>query len=805
MGTLWQDIKYGIRQLRKRPGFTTVIVLSLALGIGSNATVFCWIQTLVLRPLPGVTKADELVVLLSNQGGGNISWLDCQEFNQLDEVFTGTLASQVTPAYMRTGEQSEWIHGQIASANYFELLGVKPILGRTFLPDEDHTPSGHPVLVISEGYWNRRFAGDPSVVGKIVDLNHYRFEIVGIVPSDFRGTMIGTIQDFWAPLTMQKEVANYAEKLTSRSSRPFHNLARLKPGVSLEQAQAAVDILDAQLAQTYPESNRDVHHRIVTLAQCPYGSKNLIPMLTLILVVSLGVLLIVAANVSNLLLVRTVSRQKEISIRLAAGAGHLRILRQLLTESLLLALLGGLAGVIFAAWMVNIVPRILTTTSITFELNGTTLGLTFLLTVLTGLFFGLMPAIHIFKPSLCETLQQGGRSGGTGTLHQRLRDILVVSEVSVALVLLIAAGLCLRGFKNARQTDCGFDPRQVLIAKMHIGMNGYNEETGLGFYQRLEQKLRDMPGVQRASLSSWFPIGFTGCKGLDVYVDGYVRPPGEDETYNYSIISGNYFAAMGIPLLAGRDFTELDDTDALHVAIVNENLARRFWPNQNPIGRKFRSHRIWRTVVGVVPTGKYETVNESPRCFFYLPYRQGVWDLDLNICIRTSGPPESFAASLRQAVREIDPDVDVYGIQPMTFYIQGALFIQHIASSLMAVLGLVSLALAAMGVYAVMAYSVSQRTQEFGIRMALGAQTGDVLSQVIRKGLTLAAVGLVFGLVLAIIVTRLLTSFLYGVSPFDPLTFVGVSLILIVVILLACWRPAIRAARTEPMEALRYE
>ncbi len=807
--TLWNDIKYSFRQLRKRPGLIIFVVLSLALGIGANTTVLCWFQAIVFNPIPGAKNTNELVVLVSNRGGGNISWLDFKDFDKLDEAFAGVSVSQTTPAYVRIGKQSEWLNGQIASANYFDLLGVKPIMGRTFLPEEDNTPGGHPVMVISERYWQRRFAGDKSIIGKTVDLNRHQFEIVGVVPAEFRGTMVGTVNDFWAPITMQKEVANYAAPLTSRSSRPFHNLARLKPGISIEQAQAAVDILNSQLAQTYPKSNLDVEHRVVTLAQCPYGAKNLIPMLTLILAVSLGVLLIVATNVSNLLLARTISRQKEISIRMAAGAGRLHIIQQLLIESLLLALLGGLAGAIYASWAVNIIPRFisqaLATDLLTFRLDGTTLILTFILTVLTGLFFGLIPALQVFRPRLYETLQQGGRSGGTGTMHHRLHDILVISEVSMALVLLIAAGLCLRGFMNAKNTDFGFNPRNMLVAEMHIGMNGYNEETGIGFYNRLEKKLRNMPGVQQASLSSWFPLGFSGCKGLDVYVDGYIRPPGEDETYNYSIISGNYFDTMGIPLLAGRDFTEQDNADATHVGIINEELARRFWPNQDPIGRKFRSHGIWRTVVGVVPTGKYRLLNEKPLCFFYLPYRQGVRELNLNICVRTSGPPESFAASLRQAIREIDPDVDVHGIQPMTSYIQGALFVQHIASSMLAVLGLVSLILAAMGVYAVMAYSVSQRTQEFGIRMALGAKTHNVLYQVIRKGLILAGVGIVFGLALSVIVTRLLTSFLYGVSPFDLLTFAGVSLLLMAVIILACLRPALRAAGTNPMEALRYE
>jgi predicted permease len=479
-----------------------------------------------------------------------------------------------------------------------------------------------------------------------------------------------------------------------------------------------------------------------------------------------------------------------------------------LTESLLLALTGGVLGTLLASFAVNCIPYFLPKlpagVSVTFSLDALTLGFTLLLTLATGLVFGLLPAWQTTHVDLNETLKQNGRSSGAGASHHRMRNGLVIAEVALALVLLIGAGLCLKGLKKAQQVDTGIDPSHVLIGRLQIGMNGYTRETGKLFYHDLQQRLAALPSVQEAALASWFPLGLSGCKGWNAYVEGYERPPSEDLTYEYAIVSPRYFATLAIPLLAGRDFTEADDSTAPTVAIVNEAFARRFWPGQDPLGRRFRTGSTWRTIVGVAKTGKYNQLNEPAHCFFYLPYQQGVPDLDLNICLRTSGDPAAFANNLTHAVHEIDPGVSLLRVTPMTEAILAS-FTQRMAASLLMLLGCVAMILAAMGVYAVMAYAVSQRTQEFGVRMALGAQPRAVLRQVVRQGLVLAAIGAGAGLLLALCVTRLLVGFLYGVSPFDPTIFLCVPLLLIAVGALACWLPARRATRVNPIEALRAE
>jgi len=797
-------------------------VLSIALGIGANATVLCWLRGIVLRPLPGVVHQSEMAVLVSNEGGGNLSLLDLRDFDTLRDVFAGVAGTQITPASLTVARNSEWIYGQVTTANFFELLGIRPVLGRTFLPDEDRKPGGDFVVVLGEKLWRRRFGADPGIVGTTIDLNRHAFTVIGVVPAEFHGTMTGLACEFWAPVSMVAEVASWPVDgtLNYRNSRPLHNVARLQPGVTVPQAQAAVAALDAHLAATFPKTNRTVHHRVVSYADCPYGAQAVLgPVLKLLLAVSLGVLLIVAANVANLLLARAVSREKEIAIRLAAGASRARLMRQLLTESLVLALLGGLAGLLLASWtadgIVHFLPAMREPLALGQGLDGPTLAATLGLTLVTGVLFGLAPALQTAHPRLYEILKEGGRSSSGGARHHRLRSVLVMTEIALALVLLIGAGLCLKGLRHARETDIGCQPDRVLIAGLQLGMNGYNEQTGRVFYWQLQERLAALPGVEEAAFASWFPLGLAGCKGHGVDAEGYVRPPGENPTYEYATVSPRYFATLGIPLVSGRDFTDADDTGAPYVAIVNEHFAKKFWPGQDPLGRKFRAGGRSRTIIGVAKAGKYRQLNESPEAFFYLPYRQYVPDLDLSICVRLA-PAQAGATgsnadllmsamTIRQTVRELDPGVDVWGTMPLTSHMQGALFAQRIASDLLTLLGAVALVLSAMGVYAVMAYAVGQRTQEFGVRMALGARAGDVLWQVVRQGLVLATGGVAAGLVLATGGTHLLASFLYGVSPFDPVTFVGAPLLLAFVAVVASYLPARRATRVNPMEALRAE
>jgi len=808
---VFSDFRYALRQLRKSPGFTAVVILTLALGIGANATVLCWMRNLIERPVPGAVDQPSLAVILSNWGGGNASLADVRDLGALDTVLTGSAVSMTTPASLAVGDDElSWTYGQIVSANFFDLLGVRPVLGRGFQIGEDTVPGGNPIVVISERLWRQRFASDPQIVGRTVDLNRHRFTVIGVTPDVFRGTMNGLRCEFWAPVSMFKEITTRGDfSLERRDYRGFHTIARLRPGVSIEQAQTAFDTVDARLEKAFPDTNRGVHHRILPYTKCPYGAQSIAPVLHLLLAVTLGVLLIVTANVANLMLARAESRRREIAIRLATGASRWRLVRQLLTESLALALPAGILGIVIATWGVDLLGWFVPRSNMPIDLSGyhldaATLGLTLLLTLAAGLFFGLLPALQSLSPRLYDTMKESGRSSGSAR-HHRVARTLVVAEVALALTLLIASGLCLKGLREASRLDLGFDPEHVLIAQLQVGMNGHNAETAMVFYRQLEQRLATLPGVEQAALATWFPLGFGGCKGLGAEVEGYVPPAGQDPTYEYAALSPRYFATMRIPLLAGRDFVETDDAQAPLVAIVNETFANRFWPGREAVGQRFRSAGRWRTVVGVVKTGRYESLHEEPRCFFYLPYRQRLPDLDLNICVRTSGDPVAFANALRQAVTSVDPRVDLYGTISMTEAAAHGLLGQRIATNLLSALGTVALFLSAMGVYAIMAHAVGQRTQEFGVRMALGASPVDVLRLVGNEGLALAAIGILVGLGLTAATSRLLTRFIHGVSAFDPLVFAGMSAALLAIVLAATYIPARRATRVDPMVALRSE
>lgn len=808
------DIKFALRLLWKSPAFTAVAVLSLALGIGANSTVFCWIQEVLLRPLPGVARAEQMAVLCTTHGADQwdtVSRPDLRDYARLTNVFAGIIGSQVTPACLTVNQKAEWMYGQIATANFFDVLGVRAMHGRTFVAEEDLRPGGAPVLVLSEGYWRRRFGGDTNVIGRTVDVNRHSFTIIGVVPAVFRGTMSALRCDFWAPLVMHEEVANFGS-LDARGDHWLHTQARLQPGVSRATAQAAVNGVAAQLAAAYPDTNRELGLRVLPVWKAPYGGQAmLLPVLSILFAVSLGVLLIVAANLANLLLARATGRQKEIAIRLALGAGRARLIRQLLTESLVLALAGGGLGVIVAHTGSTLFKYFLPPTYLpigyTFEVDGRTLLFTLAVSLLSGVVFGLVPAFQASGLNLNASLKEGGRTSGGTLPHHRLRGALVVAEVALALMLLVGAVLCLQGSRRAQAVDIGFDPRQTLVAGLRIGMNGYTEETAPGFYRRLQERLAAMPGVQEAAFASWFPLGFEGGSSTGLEVPGYERKPNEDVGAQYAVVSPRYFDAMRIPLLAGRDFTDQDDTSRPHVAVVNETLAKRFWPGLDPLGRKFT---IWGgrrelTVVGVVKPGRYRTLSEPARPFLYVPYQQGVPDLNLGVVLRTEGNPASFAQALRQEIRAVDPGVEVWAVLPMTDFIQAAFLAQRIVSTLLGALGVVALVLAAMGIYGVMAYVVSQRTHELGIRMALGASAGRVVQLVLGQGMRLAGVGLAIGLVGAVGLSRSLTSFLHGVSPFNLPTFVGVALMLASVCVLACLVPAWRATRVHPMIALRGE
>jgi predicted permease len=804
MGSWIRDLRWSFRMLRKNAGITTIIVLTLALGIGANATVFCWIQHILWLPIPGAVDQGRIVGLVSNEGGGNTSLPDLRDLGTLKRVFAGAAASQVSQALLKADGQTGWVYGQVATANLFELLGVKPLLGRTFLPDEDLKPGGNPIVIISETLWRTRFGGDVKVVGQVVQINRSVYTIIGVTPSTFLGTMTGVACDFWTPISMYNQIAGRADTIFSRYSRPFHNFARLQPGVSLEQAQAAVSLLDSQLAIAYPPSNRYVHHRVVRYSEVPHGAQQILgPALRILWAVSFGVLLIVSANVTNLLLAQTASRWKETAICLATGATRGRLICQSLIESVLLALMGAIGGVLIASWGISLLGNFLPATNLpvtifNYKMDATTLGVTILVTLLTSFLFGLVPALKSSQLNVTATLKDSGRSSTGNNSHHHWRHALVVAEIALSLVLLACAGLCYKGLQKAQAINIGLNPDRVVFAGLPLGMSGYNEVTGKVFYRQLLSRLSSLPEVEAATYASWLPLGLGGCKGNGVVVEGHIRRSEEDSAYKYAIIAPHYFSALRIPIAMGRDFTELDNADSLKVAIVNEAFASFFWPGQDPIGRKFRVAGTDRAIIGVVPTAKYNRLNERPLSFFYLPYQQYVPDLDLNVVIRTKGDPTAFIRKLDQAIHELNPNVSIWGSLTLSNHIEASLLVQRMASNLLGLMGAIALLLAAIGVYAMMAYSVRQRIYEFGIRMAIGAQSHDILWTVLRRGLMLTAVGLVSGLGLAFSVTPLLSSLLYGVSPYDPLIFAGIPFLLVAVSLSACFLPAYRATKADP-------
>jgi predicted permease len=579
--------------------------------------------------------------------------------------------------------------------------------------------------------------------------------------------------------------------------------------VSLARARAVVEARNAQLVLAYPDTNREVRHRVLPNAECPSGAQAVMgPVLRLLQAVSLGVLLIVAVNVANLSMASASGRRKEIAIQLSLGASRARLVRLLLAESLLLALAGGLLGALFALYARGAAALFLPVTPLgvemDFPLGGSTLVFALLLTLATGLLFGLATAVRATRVPLHESLKEGGRSAGTAA-HQRLRNGLVVAEIALSLVLLIGAGLCLQGLRQARRTALGLDPDHVLTATLQIGTSGYTPETGLGFYRELRRRLAALPGVEEAALASWFPLGLAGCKGSGVVVEGYLPPPNQDTTYEFAIVSPRYLAALRVPLVAGRDFTDADGPASERVAIVNQAFAERFWPGRDPLGRRFRTRGEWRTIVGLTRTGKYNRLNEPPWPFYYLPDQQGVPELDLSLAVRTTGDPEAVARAVVGAVRGLDPRVEPLRTLPLRSSVESVFFAQRMASGLLLLLGAVALALAALGVYGVMAYAVAQRTPEFGVRLALGAAPRDVVWLVLRQTLLLSAAGVATGLVLSVATTRLVAGFLNGVSPFDPAIFAGVPAFLSLVALVASGLPARRATRVDPVVALRGE
>jgi predicted permease len=815
---MFSELKYAVRSLAKTPWLTAVVVITLALGIAANTAVFSWTRGVLLNPFHGVADAQRLVALeivYRGEDEGNASYPDFRDYRDSSRSLAGVIAYWIGPLSLENENQTERAWAQFVSGNFFDVLGVKPAVGRFFRAEEqEEAPGKHPVAVISARFWRRHFHADPQIVGKTIRVNRQDLTVIGVTPPEFLGTVVGLSYDLWVPLAMDPLLNDTKNWLENRGDRRgLRLLARLKPGVSLSEARTEVHTIARRLAQSYPTSDADIDASLRPISQASQGVQSRIgTLLKTLLGAGAILLLIVCANVANLMLVRTTTRQKEFSIRLALGASRRRVIGQLLLESLLLAGLGGLAGVLLAgqmaSWLRFFIPASHLPFALDFPPDSAVLLFTLSISVLMGLLFGLVPALRTIRNGRLSGLKDSGRGAIGGTRSHRIQGMLVISEVALALVVLIGASLFLESFRHAKQIHLGFDPSHVLLAPLNLAEAGYSTEQGTLFMRHLRDRIEALPGVRAVSFAGNVPLGFAGDPGANVQIGGYVPRRGEDMDVHWNPIGPGYFDLMRIPLVEGRDFTERDDSQSPPVVIINETFARRYFQGQEPVGRQL--HR-WAggpalTVVGVVKDIKYRRLEETPRPYFYLPTPQA-WEpyRSIQLHVRTVGPPLQLLPEVQRELRSIDPRVHAFEVFTLNEYIGEAWFAQKIAAALLGVLGTLALLLAALGLFSVMAYSVSQRTQEIGIRMALGAQTSDVFRPVLGQALTRTMVGVGIGLALSFALTRFVASQLLGVSATDPLTFVGVSCLLCAVAFAASYMPARRATKVDPLIALRAE
>jgi predicted permease len=816
MGSFFQDLQYAFRTLFKRPAFTVVAVGSLALGIGVNATIFSWVDRILLNPMPGAANGRELVSIKTVAANGDLldsSFLDFRDFRDQAKTLSGVIAFKQRPLYLGDPPRVERVWSELVSANFFEVLKVKPLLGRTFSAEEQaERPGGSPVAVISETMWRRRFQADPNIVGRVIKLNQKAFSIIGVTAAGFPGTVNGLNFDLWVPLMMHAELTGSWNWLEDRNSRPLSLMARLAPGANQKQADTEVRAIAKHLEAAYPNSNRNIGDRVLNLADSPDGVQRVLgKLLKVLLAIGAAVLLIVCANVSNLLLARATARQKEFGIRLSLGATRARLLRQLFTEALGLALAGGALGLLAASWMTHGIEFLLPKTDLPVANIGSgfdSLGFLFTLALCLGttILCGLAPAWQTFRRKAQDVLRESGRGVSAGVRSRALGGALVVSEISLALIALIGSGLFIQSFKNARTANPGFQPEHVLLAGYDLSQSRYPLEKSLTVLRRLRDHLLTVPGIQNAGMCEDVPLGFSAGSWEEVDVHGYAPRRGENMKLYRNVVSPGYFATLEIPLAAGRDFNERDDRRTERVAIVNETFVKRFLADGLALGHKFRGFGEEITIIGVARDSKVHQLSEPPTPYFYVPLAQFYSpSMGVGIEVRTVGRPETFAARLRAEIQSVDPNVAISGTSPLVSYMSASYFAQKVGASLLSVLGVISLGLATLGLYGVMTYSMSQRSHEIGIRMAIGARPAQVLKQVMREGMRLCLIGAVAGVALALVVMRLASSVLFGIASNDFATCLGATSILIFFALVATWIPARRASLIDPIEALRWE
>ena len=820
MQTLWQDLRYGARMLLKKPGFTLIAVLTLALGIGANTAIFSVINSLLLSPLP-VERPDEVVAISRGDGTAPpASYPDYVYYRDHNQAFSGLAVSALAPlnfSGFEREQQAGVVTGELVSGNYFATLGVRAALGRMLAPEDDRSVGAHPVAVVSHRFWQTRLGADPQVIGKTLSLNGHGFTVIGVTPETFTGSLFTPA--IWAPLAMQPQlIANAPELLRERRNHWLGLLGRLKPGIAPAQATTALNTLDRQLQQEYaqPDEQRDrtlswLPTRGVTL---PHLRRRIAMISTLATLVTGSVLLIACANIASLLLARAVTRRKEIAVRLALGASRWRLVRQLLTESLLLACCGAGAGLLAAVWAMSLLMRFVTaapaawTFAPDFTLDARVFVFTLAVSLLAGVVMGLAPAWQASKPDLvAASRNDAAPATGRGARLFSLRGVLVSVQVAVSLLLLITTGLFIRSWQAAEKIDPGFETRNGLVMTLDLGLQGYGEPRGKQLQQELKARLAALPGVNAVTLASYVPLS-PGDTLAEAHIEGREpAPTAEPDFVGSTAVDKDYLPTIGLALLRGRNFSNADVNTAPKIALINETLARRYWPTGDALGKRLRlgaAEAPWREVAGIVKDSAWRNLSDPPRAIVYTPLSQSYTPL-ISFVVRTAGEPSAVIADVRREVQRLDPDLPVQTLNTLTEHVSAALWPVRLGTSLLGIFGVLALTIAAVGLSGLVAFLVSQRTREIGIRLALGAQTSDVLQLVIGQGMKLVLCGMALGMLGAFFVTRLLKSLLVGVSATDPLTFALITLLLTGVALLACWIPARRATKVDPLIALRYE
>lgn len=810
------DLRVGSRMLWRSPAFSVLAILCLTLGIGANAAVFSWIEGLLFRPYPAVVEQERLVAIGgtslsdSDARGGPLSWLDYLDLQRNCTLCETTFVSKITGTTLSIGDRAERTTGSIVSANYFDAIGVHPILGRGFAPGEDVGRSAHPVVVISYQLWQGRFKGDPDIIGKTQRLNGVVHTIIGVMPEKFRGTFVGWAMNFWVPASMEDIFEAGGYKLEDRGARWIESYARLKPGVTLQQAQQEISAIGIRLEAAYPLTNRGRNAKLWPLWQTPFNNAGtLLPTLEIMLAVVVFVLLIACANVGNLLLVRSFARRHEMTVRVAVGAGRTRLLKQLLTEGLVLTSLATAGGILVAYWCRHALgflfpARAGVSMYLPGDIDWRVLALSAGVALFSTLLLGLVPAIQTSKIDLAAALksEMAGVVGGHG--KSCLRSGLVVAQVSLSFILLVGAGLLMQSLQKIRTASPGFSTHGVVVTAVDLISAGYDAVHARAFRDALLERVTALPGVESAAFATMTPLGYGSYYSSKIAVDGYNVPPEEEPTVEFNRVGPAYLATMGIPLIAGREFQRSDDETVAPAAIVNETMAAQFWRGQSPLGQRVQVNGQWLTVIGVAKDSKYESVRERPKPFFYVAMRQNP-TVSAALNVRTPLSPESMTKALATEAKALDANLALYEVITLQEQLDRSTSPQLVAVTLVGLLGGVALILAAIGLYGVMSYAVSQSARELGLRMALGAGAQDLLRLVMTRGMALTFGGVLLGVALSLALTRLIGEYLFKVSPRDPMAFGSAFAIMALASIAACFLPAWRAARTDPMRALREE